>query len=146
MINKKSGPNYKVGALGYSFVFAVMLGGVAFRTCTNDRYQDYVITDKGANKIVYHSIANPGVNHIMTFDGDTIDPRGGFYPYLNIGDTIRGTANFMNKPVNNSWYYGGMRPVTTVTAIRTVNGHTLKELREIARRDSLMREIKTKQR
>ena len=83
MINKKSGPNYKVGALGYSFVFAVMLGGVAFRTCTNDRYQDYVITDKGANKIVYHSIANPGANHIMTFDGDTIDPRGGFYPYLN---------------------------------------------------------------
>ena len=146
MINKKSGPKYKVGALGYSFVFAVMLGGVAFRTCTNDRYQDYVITDKGANKIVYHSIANPGVNHIMTFDGDTIDPRGGFYSYLNIGDTIRGNTRFMNEPVNKSWYYQGMRPAMPVTSIYTANGRTLNELREIARRDSLMREIKTKQR
>lgn len=142
MTNKKNELNYKFGAFGYSFVAAVMLGGVIYGTCTNDRCQDYVITDKGANKIVYHSIANPSVNHVMTFDGDTIDPRGGFYPYLNIGDTIRGNTRFMNEPVNKSWYYRGMRLATSVAAIQTVNGRTLKELREIACRDSLIRKIK----
>lgn len=133
-------------------VFAMMgvmltVGALMVVKCTTDNEtDDYVITARGANKIVYHSIANPGVNHVMTFDGDTIDPRGGFYPYLNIGDTITGNARFMNNPVNKSWYYQGLRPPVPVTTIRTVNGRTLKELRENARRDSLIREINTKQR
>ncbi len=140
--------NFNAGMVITVVPFAMFIvGAMAFAKCDSDnRNDDYIITDKGANKIVYHSIANPGVNHVMTFDCDTIDPRGGFYPYLNIGDTIRGNTRFMNEPVNKSWYYQGMRPAMPVTSIYTANGRTLNELREIARRDSLMREIKTKQR
>ncbi len=140
--------NFNAGMVVFVVPFAALIvGAMAFAKCDSDnRNDDYIITDKGANKIVYHSIANPGVNHVMTFDGDTVFRAGGFYPYLNVGDTIHGNTRFMNDPVNNSWYYQGLRPPVPMTTIRTANGRTLNELREIARRDSLMREIKTKQR
>lgn len=135
--------NFNAGMVITVVPFAMFIvAAMAFAKCDSDNsFDDYVITDKGANKIVYHSIANPGINHVMTFDGDTIDPRGGFYPYLNIGDTIKGNARFMNEPVNKSWYYQGRRPAMPVTSIYKANGRTLNELREIARRDSILREM-----
>lgn len=140
--------NFNTGMVVYVGPFAMLIvAAMAFAKCSVDnKSDDYVITDKGANKIVYHSIANPGVNHVMTFDGDTVFQGGGFYPYLSVGDTIAGNTRFMNEPVNYSLYYQGLRPPVPMTTIRTANGRTLNELREIARRDSLMREIKTKQR
>ncbi|MDE5615282.1 MAG: hypothetical protein K2I81_00410 [Alphaproteobacteria bacterium] len=139
--------NFNAGMVITVVPFAMFIvAAMVFAKCSTDNTDDYIITDKGANKIVYHSIANPGVNHVMTFDGDTVFKEGGFYPYLNVGDTITGNSRFMNEPVNYSLYYQGLRPPVQMTTIRTARGHTLRELREIARRDSLMREIKTKQR
>ncbi|MBD5391585.1 hypothetical protein HDR66_02145 [bacterium] len=106
----------------------------------------YIVTEKGENKIAYRSMYNPYDAHVMTFDGDTIWPDGGWYPYINVGDTISGPSNVMNAETAESVCYHGLRvPIRTMT-IETVNGHALSKVRKIARRDSIMKEMKTKQR
>ncbi|MCM1294244.1 MAG: hypothetical protein NC311_01630 [Muribaculaceae bacterium] len=122
-----------------------MIGVLASKCISNNEHGQYVVSAKGANKIEYYSIQNPQNKHIMEFDGDTIFKNGGWYPYVNIGDTISGKARFMNEPVNKSWYYSSLRCPTPLTTIEQVNGCKLGTVREIARRDSLMREIQSHQ-
>lgn len=98
---------------------------------------EYVVTDKGAGKIAYYSIDNPANSHVMEFK-DTVS----FYPYVNVGDTITGWQRFIDKkmaPAEHTTNYG------THQVIYTVNGRDLSEVREIARRDSILRTMRQKQ-
>lgn len=122
-----------------------LLGVLAAKSIDDNTDGQYVVSDKGANKIEYYSIQNPDDKHIMAFDGDTIFKNGGWYPYVNVGDTIVGKARFMDDPVNESYYYASLRCPTPVTAISQVNGRKLDAVREIARRDSLVREMQVRQ-
>lgn len=108
-----------------------LLGMLAVKYMGDNVAEQYIVSDKGANKIEYYSIQNPNDRHIMTFDGDTIFKNGGWYPYVNIGDTIIGNTRFMNEPVNKSWYYASLRSPTPVTTIQHVNGRTLSVMREM---------------
>lgn len=96
----------------------------------------YVVIKKENNKIVYYSTYNPNFLHTMTFDDSA--KSTGFYKYINVGDTITGTSRRLNKFVSESNAAAGC-------AIEAVNGKNLLELQEIARRDSMMHRIKTKQ-
>ncbi|MDE6250813.1 MAG: hypothetical protein K2M34_04240 [Alphaproteobacteria bacterium] len=138
--------NLRVFGLQLILVMPVAIFGMLAAKCMGDNAtEQYIVSDKGANKIEYYSIQNSNDMHVMTFDGDTIFKNGGWYPYVNIGDTIVGNARFMNEPVNKSWYYASLRSPTPVTAIRYVNGRELTAARDMARRDSIMREINNRQ-
>lgn len=105
--------------------------------------QDYIVTAKGGNKIIYRDISNPHNLHEMTFDGDTIFQEGGWYPYINVGDTIRGTARLMNRP--NVTSVGFMpRGGYNVHIINSVNGRDLRLTQIKAPHDSIMLETKQK--
>lgn len=122
--------NLRAFGLQLILMMPVAFVGIVVVKCTDDsNTEQYVVSDKGANKIEYYSINNHDDKHIMTFDGDTIFKNGGWYPYINIGDTIVGNSRFMNEPVNKSWYYASLRSATPVTAIRHVNGRTLDAIR-----------------
>lgn len=112
--------------LGSAFVMAYVFRGPGGR---------YIVVNKKDGKIVYYSPSNPNFLYIMTFDEAT--KSGGFYDYINIGDTITGAARNLG---NNTLVTAEMD-----CAIETVNGKNLLELREIARRDSMMHNIKTRQ-
>lgn len=106
----------------------------------------YIVTDKSNNKILYRLAGNPNYIYTMTFDDDIVFQNGGFYPYINIGDTIDGNTSAMScNLINRSWYYQGFFPPVKRSAIVRVNGRNFYELRETARRDSLIREMKQKQ-
>lgn len=136
----------RVFGLQLVLMMPVVVAGILVAKCMDDNAtEQYVVSDKGANKIEYYSIQNPNNTHVMTFDGDNIFKNGGWYPYINIGDTIVGTARFMNEPVNKSWYYASLRCPTPVTAIQHVNGRRLDAVRKIAHRDSIMREMNNRQ-
>lgn len=127
--------NLRIFGLQLALVMPVMLVGILAAKCAeNNSNEQYVVSDKGANKIEYYSIQNPDNRHVMTFDGDTIFKNGGWYPYINIGDTITGKARFMNDSVNPSWYYATMRSPTPVTAIEQVNGRKLDAVRKMRTR------------
>lgn len=105
--------------------------------------KDYIVTAKGNNKITYRDISNPHNMHEMTFDGDTVFPEGGWYPYINVGDTIRGTARLMNRP--NITSVGFMpRGGYNVHIINSVNGRDLQLTQIKALHDSIMLETKQK--
>lgn len=98
----------------------------------------YIVTDKGANTIAYYSIKNPADMHVMKFT-DTIS----FYPYINVGDTISGVHRHIDRKVAPSDYTTNHG---THQVITSVNGKSLYEWREIARRDSIIRTMRQKQR
>ena len=129
----------------YAIPVVLMCICVCFRSKDNVLKQ-YIVTDKGANKIVYRPIDDTRTKYVMNFDGDTIDPRGGFYKYIRLGDTITGPARFMSQPLSKSWCYQGMRPPTPVPTIHTVQGRTLREWRKISERDSVINEMRQRQR
>ncbi|MDE6250814.1 MAG: hypothetical protein K2M34_04245 [Alphaproteobacteria bacterium] len=91
----------------------------------------YIVIKKEENKILYYPVNNPNFLYVMTFDNDT--SSAGFYNYINVGDTITGAARRLCNRESTS-------PVTDY-AIETVNGKTLPELREIARRDSMLHDM-----
>lgn len=105
--------------------------------------KDYIVTAKGDNKITYRDISNPNNLHEMTFDGDTVFPEGGWYPYINVGDTIRGNARFMN---NKSVMSVGriLNDGLDVRIIQSVNGRDLQLTQIKALHDSIMLETKQK--
>jgi len=101
----------------------------------------YIVTDKVDKKVAYHNLSQPYDMHVMTFEKES-----GYYPHINVGDTIVGPARFMNKPVVNS----KREKVVFLTrydvdVINSVNGKKLDELQEIAQRDMMLRNMKTRQ-
>lgn len=110
------------------------------------REEEYIVSAKGDKIITYHPISNPQEHHTMTFMRDTADGVPGFWPYINVGDTITGRAHYLNRAsissvaMNPRWGYKSH-------AITTLNGHTLKDTHAAAaHRDSIMRQMKQKQR
>jgi len=99
--------------------------------------QKYIVTNKGAYKISYQALSGDTMTHVMTFDSDV----GGFYQYINVGDTITGWKNIMKKPVAPSLRAGSLEP-----AIKSVNGYNLTQLRQFTRRDSMLRDMTQKKR
>ncbi len=107
--------------------------------------RDYIVFGKSDKKIAYRDISNPHNIHVMTFDADTGRMAPGFYPYINIGDTITGAAHAMDAPFVSSQIIGGRPPVHTY-AIRRLNGKQLREIQQIACRDSILRTMNQKSR
>lgn len=97
----------------------------------------YVVTDKWNNNIEYYSISNPAERHIMHFDADAT-----WYPYISVGDTIRGRSKFMNEPLSHSKYYDIVGVGSTIC---DVNGYDENTLPKIVARDSIIRQMKQRQ-
>ncbi len=128
----------------YKTMFEIILiiscaGAIGAAVVYDTEQEKYVVTAKAANKIIYRPVVKPYSQHVMTF-GSEPDSKNIYYPYINIGDTISGLKHYMDKRVTESWNFdrGPM--------IKSVNGRNLQELREIARLDSLVRQIKSNQR
>lgn len=143
MGNKKNINFLRELAICAGVMVTVMPALLAYLALKDD-YQEgsYIVTAKGANKIKYYPITGTKDLHIMNFDGDTVFAKGGWYPYINVGDTIQGQVRYMNEPTVDSWYYASVRFLTPVTTIQKLNGKGLDDIRKIAHRDSLMREMK----
>lgn len=122
-----------VVVLGGAFLMAYIVRGPGGR---------YIVTDKENNKISYHPISNPNDVHVMTFDDDTTTM--GLYRYLNVGDTITGAARKFSDPVVKSTAIS-VRPPIRHYIIETVNGTNLDYLRNVARRDSVLRDMGARQ-
>ncbi|MBD5401052.1 hypothetical protein HDR61_04925 [bacterium] len=137
--NQKAAIVFTTTALGLAvFTYALML---AFM-----REDKYIVSEKGDKVITYHPVSNPNERHTMTFKRDTADGVPGFWPYINVGDTITGRAHYLNRDsitsvgMNPRWGYH-------MHAITTLNGKTLNDVRrDAARRDSIVRQMKQKQR
>lgn len=136
--NQKSAIYFAASALGIGVLtFATMY------TCL--REDKYIVSEKGDKIITYYPISNPNERHTMTFECDTADGVPGFWPYIAVGDTITGRAHYLNRQSITSV---GMNPRFgyEMHAITTLNGQTLDAVREIAHRDSVIRDMQRKQR
>jgi len=145
----KSGPNHFLGCLGYGFILAMLLTyAFCLRKEIGRDVSKYIVTDKVDKKISYRSLSQPYDMHVMTFYGDTAEMAPGYYPFIKVGDTITGRPREMSKPVVKSQIIKpriGMKTVKSYV-IDAVNGKKLDELKEIALRDSMIYNMKHRQR
>lgn len=145
-----------VHAAGYCFLLFVLVlpiylakkGGEEQKKQDAAHIKKYLVTQKADNKILYSELGKSDDWSVMTFgewSSDTI-----LYKYINPGDTLTGYDYKLGAPVTKSWYVSQIRD--TVPTFSTVNGRSLQGLRaldkynrEIARRDSLVRDMQIRQ-
>ena len=125
-----------------------LIGGMGIGNALARR-EKYVVTSKADNKIEYKSVRG-GAAHVLDFSPVTdqgadaeYKKRLMYYDYINSGDTIRGAAELKYEPVPKAWARG-TRGVYQ-TNVQRVNGHKLYEWIEMARRDSVIRNMKIRE-
>lgn len=135
-------------ALGYSAILVVLVSYVVLAHKENvSHHKQYRVVQKADNKIVYTPLNTPNDLHVMEFGG--WDSDSVYYKYTNIGDTISGQDYILDMPTAISWdtdYLGNK------ISSFSVKGKTLddlnkmeRETKAIARRDSMLREINSRQ-
>lgn len=128
-------------------------------SCISDKIQQnkdekkkYVITAKADKKIIYTSIEDTADLHVMEFRESDTDLL--LYNYIDIGDTIDGNVARLSQPtIMSSKSIRGKSNDFYPLVISHVNGKDIDAVKkqvaynaEIARRDSIIREMKQGQR
>ncbi len=113
-----------------------------FFGCRMGDDRDYLVLDKGNHSVVFRPLDNvSSPRHSMTFDhyADGMD----YYNRINIGDTLRFRTRFPEKELAHMHFYYDMR--RPVSRIYTINGKTLSWIKEIEKRDSIIRNMHQKE-
>ena len=123
----------------------IMAGGAAvgFGGCSSNDDSKYIVKYRTDSVIVYAPLSDQNDLHIMELDKCKYQYEMRDYKYIKRGDTISGRTSYLKEHVAQPVVPGRRG---NVAIIWTVNGRSLNVVREIARRDSIMNEMKTKQR
>ncbi|MBD5401054.1 hypothetical protein HDR61_04935 [bacterium] len=137
-------------------IMGLMMCFLAGRDKADD--SEYIITDKENYKVIYAPISDRADLHVMEFGPFNTDSL--VYRNINVGDTILGRKSAMDElivPVSE--IYHGLRPSymeyfsqDRQYSIYSINGKSLLDIKKaeannikIARRDSILRTMRQKQ-
>lgn len=98
----------------------------ALAACRASQTTDLVITDKGANKLVFRSLSEPRFENVLVCDGS--DWAKLFYQTINVGDTI--TSRLSGYRLS-AYTYGDI-------LVRKINGRDAHDVMLAAKHDSLV--------
>lgn len=98
----------------------------ALAACRASQTTDLVITDKGANKLVFRSLSEPRFENVLVCDDS--DWAKLFYQTINVGDTI---TSRLSRYHPSEYRYGDI-------LIRKINGHDAHDVMLAAKQDSVV--------
>lgn len=111
----------------------ILLFGVSNRSSSR-----YVVKYKGNNSVAFKNIETNDVSlRVMHFE-DVADGME-YYKYINVGDTLDIKYNFNNLLTCDNYRISPF--LRKVSNIRRINGKKLKEIKELAKRDSMVGRI-----
>lgn len=103
----------------------------ALAACRASQTTDLVITDKGANKLVFRSLSEPRFENVLVCDGS--DWAKLFYQTINVGDTI---TSRLSRYHPSEYRYGSNRYGDIL--IRKINGRDAQDVMLGAKQDSVV--------
>lgn len=95
-----------------------------------------VVTNKGDNKIAFKKLKAEKDTAIRIIQFEDVANGRDYYNTINVNDTLIVSKIYEDLVYKN--YVGFYFPESR---IKTVNGKTLKEIKEIAKRDSLLKQM-----
>ncbi len=98
----------------------------ALAACRASQTTDLVITDKGANKLVFRSLSEPRFENVLVCDNS--DWAKLFYQTINVGDTITSCLSGYRL---SAYTYGDI-------LVRKINGRDAHDVMLAAKHDSLV--------
>lgn len=101
----------------------------------NNRCIKVVVTDKGDNKIAFKKLDAKKDTAIRIIQFEDIANGMDYYKFIKVNDTLK-----VSK-INEDLVYGNSYGMLNASRIKTVNGKTLEEIKEIAKRDTLLKQI-----
>ncbi len=123
--------NQRVGMVVASFLGAFFVCLVM--AINDDTYG--VVVSKGQNKVAFKRI-NKHDNKVRVIQFEDVANGMEYYNNVKVGDTLR-MVGINEKDL----VYGNSYGMLNASRIKTVNGKTLEEIKEIAKRDILLKQI-----
>lgn len=146
----KNDKNIKTAYVMLSVMISAILALGTYAICVvaKDGTRKYIVNNKGDNKICFEDLDSMRTQRVMDFSLDTDSAMRDYYKYINVGDTLSGNALNNNLVIRPFSYHGFA--ATKEPKITKINGHNARAViasrADVARRDSIVREMKTKQR
>lgn len=100
----------------------------ALAACRASQTTDLVITDKGANKLVFRSLSEPHFENVLICGNAGRDKL--FYQTISVGDTIT-SCSCLSRYHHSAYTYGDI-------LVRKINGRDAHDVMLAAKQDSLV--------